>query len=105
MLDMNFASFLTLLIISLIASLILHFAVRYRHLGRIDGFFWKWIVGWFGAWIASPVLGHWGWRFPDTNAYVIPAFIGAFAFAFVAAAAWRAWTMRELDVSSKEPLA
>ncbi len=93
MLDMNFLSFLTLLIISLIAALVTHFAIRYRHLGTVDGFFWKWIIGWLGAWIASPVLGHWGWLLSRTNVYVIQAFIGAFAFAFIAAAAWKAWTI------------
>ncbi len=101
MLDMNFASFLTLLIISLIAALIMHFAIRYRHLGPVDGFFWKWIIGWFGAWIASPVLGHWGWDFPRTSVYVIPAFIGAFALSFVASAAWRAWAIRETEVVTR----
>ncbi len=90
MLDMNFVEFVSLLILSLIAALIVHYAIRYRHLEGSDGFIWKWIVGWIGAWLASPVLGHWGGRVE--NVYVIPALVGAFIGAFVATAVWKANT-------------
>ena len=96
MLDMNFASFLTLLIISLIAALIMHYAVRYRVLEGADGFVAKWVLGWVGAWLSSPVLGHWFNGVSISEVYIIPAFIGGFvgAFAPVAVSKARAMALR-----------
>ncbi len=39
--------------------------------------FGKLIVGWFGAWLGSPVFGHWLWKIE--NVYVVPAILGAIA--------------------------
>jgi uncharacterized membrane protein YeaQ/YmgE (transglycosylase-associated protein family) len=84
MIGMNFEGFLSLLIIGLIATVVMHFIIRYRMLEGFDGFMAKWIAGWIGGWLGSPVLGHWG--FQTQNVYIIPALIGAFvgAFAFPA---------------------
>ncbi len=90
MLDMSFVSFLSLLIISLIAALIVHYAIGYRVLDGVDGFLWKWVVGWLGAWLGSPVLGHWFSGIHISNIYIIPAFLGGFIGAFLAAALWKA---------------
>jgi uncharacterized membrane protein YeaQ/YmgE (transglycosylase-associated protein family) len=87
---MHFAGFLTLLIISLIVALIMHFAIRYRVLTGADGFLSKWIVGWVGAWLGSPVLGNWFQGVRISNVYIIPAFIGAFVGAFLVTAIWKA---------------
>ena len=89
-LGMHFAAFLTLLIISLITALIVHYAIRYRVLDGTDGFLWKWIVGWVGAWLGSPVLGNWFSGVHISTVYIIPAFIGGFIGAFVATAVWKA---------------
>lgn len=80
MIGMSFASFLALLILGFIAAIVMHSAIRYRMVAGVDGFFAKWIAGWFGAWLGSPVLGHW-W-FHMQNVYIIPALIGAFVGAF-----------------------
>ena len=93
MLDMTFASFLTLLIISLIAALVVHYAIRYRVLTGADGFLCKWVVGWVGAWLGTPVLGHWFQGVSISTVYIIPAFLGAFIGAFLAAAVWKAEAM------------
>ncbi len=90
MLDMNFMSFLTLLIISLITALIMHYGIRYRMLEGGDGFVTKWIVGWVGAWIASPVLGNWFTGVSLFHVYIIPAFLGGFIGAFLITAVWKA---------------
>lgn len=80
MIGMQFGAFLTLLILGFIAAIVMHFLVRYRALGIVDGFFTKWIAGWIGAWLGEPVLGHW-W-FQIQNVYIIPALVGAFVGAF-----------------------
>ena len=44
----------------------------------------KVVVGWFGAWLGTPVFGRW---FPGLNyndVYFIPAILGAFAILLVA---------------------
>ena len=83
MIGMNFTSFLTLLILGLIAAIVVHSIIRYRMLKGVDGFLATWIGGWVGAWLGSPVLGHWWVQVH--NVYLIPALVGAFvgAFSFV----------------------
>ena len=49
MIGMSFASFRSLLILGIIASIALHLIVRYKMLSGFDGFMNKWIAGWIGA--------------------------------------------------------
>lgn len=81
MIGMHFGAFLTLLILGVIAAAIMQFAIRYRALGLVDGFFAKWVFGWIGAWLGGPVLGH--WAFQIQHIYVIPGIVGAFAVSFL----------------------
>ena len=90
MIGMGFGGFLTLLIISFIAAIVMHSGIRYRFLGGVDGFFVKWIMGWLGAWVATPVLGHLFAGVAIGGQYIIPAFIGAFSIAFMTPAVWKA---------------
>ena len=90
MLGMNFETFLTLAVISLVAALIVHYVVHYRVMGGFDGFLWKWIVGWIGAWLGSPVLGDWFHSVALKHIYLIPAFLGGLIGAFVATFLWKA---------------
>ncbi|HTX14498.1 MAG TPA: hypothetical protein VMD77_04320 [Candidatus Baltobacteraceae bacterium] len=80
MIGMNFGAFLTLLILGLIATIVMHFVIRYRMMDSTDGFFAKWIAAWIGGWLGGPVLGHWWFRIQ--NVYIIPALVGAFVGAF-----------------------
>ena len=109
MLYMNFASFLTLLIVSLITALIMHYAIRYRMLQGTDGFLSKWIVGWVGAWLGTPVLGHWFNGVSISAVYIIPAFIGGFVGAFAPVAMSKARAMalkpRALEVHKTQEAA
>ena len=61
-----------------LAAGLLHYVVRYRLLEGFDGFVGKRIAGWVGAWVGSPVLGHWFEKVKLANIYLIPALIGAF---------------------------
>ena len=90
MIGMGFGAFLTLFVISFIAAIVMHSGIRYRFLNGVDGFFSKWIVGWLGAWVASPVLGHWFGGFAIGGQYIIPAFLGAFSAAFMTTAVCKA---------------
>ena len=94
MIDMTFASFLTILVISVIVALIMHYGIAYRALNGIDGFFAKWVTGWLGAWVASPVLGHWFSGVKISAVYIIPAFLGAFMGSFLFTAWGKAMAMR-----------
>ena len=101
MIGMGFGGFLTLLVISFIAAIVMQNAIRYRFLGGVDGFFAKWIVGWLGAWVASPVLGHWFGGVAVGAQYIIPAFVGAFSTTFMITAVCKA--MAKMRTAGAEP--
>jgi uncharacterized membrane protein YeaQ/YmgE (transglycosylase-associated protein family) len=77
MFGMSLTSFLLLSLIGAVVAVIYHNLLRYRFLEGYDALFGKLIVGWFGAWLGSAVLGHWLWKFE--NVYVVPAILGAIA--------------------------
>jgi len=82
MIGMTFLEFGVLLIAGLISAAVLHYAVCYRFLTGLDGLLGKWIAGWFGAWLGSPVFGHWFEPVKFRHVYLIPAlgaFVGSFA--------------------------
>jgi len=90
MIGMNFWAFLVLLVAGVIAAVVIHYLLRYRLLTGFDGFLGKCIAGWVGAWIGSPVLGHWFERVKLVGVYLIPALLGAFAVAFAITAIGKA---------------
>jgi uncharacterized membrane protein YeaQ/YmgE (transglycosylase-associated protein family) len=77
MIGMGFDSFVTLLIISVVVSSILHpkFYVR----PGTGSFISKVIIGWIGAWLVSPVFGHWPEGFINGEVYYVPAILGSLA--------------------------
>ena len=77
MLGMSLLSFLVLTLIGAVVAVAYHNVIRYRFLEGNDALFGKLMVGWLGAWLGSPVLGHWLWRIE--NVYVVPAILGAIA--------------------------
>jgi uncharacterized membrane protein YeaQ/YmgE (transglycosylase-associated protein family) len=77
MLGMSLLSFAVLTLIGAIVAVAYHHVIRYRFLEGNDAVFGKLIVGWIGAWLGSPVFGHWLWRIE--NVYVVPAILGAIA--------------------------
>ena len=79
MIGMDFISFLILLIISVVGSAILHYGLKYYVRPTFDSFITKVIFGWLGAWLGSPVLGHWFSGLAYENVYIIPAILGCLA--------------------------
>lgn len=82
LIGMQFPSFLILLIVSAVASAIVHWGFRYRLSQSADGFLGQWMVAWVGAWLGPAVLGHWFDSAMLANIYLVPALLGAFAGAF-----------------------
>ena len=77
MLGMSFLSFLILTFIGAVVAATYHYVIRYRFLDGNDAVIGKLIIGWRGAWLGSPVLGHWLWKVE--NVYIVPALLGAIA--------------------------
>jgi uncharacterized membrane protein YeaQ/YmgE (transglycosylase-associated protein family) len=90
MIGMSFWAFLVLLVAALIAAVVLHYLICYRFIEGFEGFLGKVGSGWVGAWLGSPVLGHWFEPVKLAGIYLIPALLGAFAGAFTITATWKA---------------
>ena len=90
MIGMSFWAFLVLLVAALIAAVVLHYLICYRFIEGFEGFLGKVGSGWVGAWLGSPVLGHWFEPVKLAGIYLIPALLGAFAGAFALTATWKA---------------
>jgi uncharacterized membrane protein YeaQ/YmgE (transglycosylase-associated protein family) len=88
MLGMNFASFLVLLVIGSAMALLYQYGFRYRFVEGIDSLVGKIALGWIGAWLGSPVLGHWFWEVQGV--YIIPAILGSAAVIHLSVLWWKA---------------
>ena len=75
MLGMSLLSFLILTFVAAVVAAAYHYVIRYRFLEGNDALVGKLIIGWLGAWLGSPVLGHWLWKVE--NVYIVPAILGA----------------------------
>ena len=82
--NMDFTSFLILLAISVVVSGILHFGLEYYVTAGWWSYASKVVVGWFGAWLGTPVFGKWPVGLNYNDVYYIPAVVGAFAILVVA---------------------
>ena len=79
MIGMDFISFLILLIISIVVSGVLHFGLKYYIIPGWGSYVSKVIIGWFGAWLGSPVLGYWWQGLNYKEVYIVPAILGSLA--------------------------
>jgi len=84
MIGMDFACFLILLVISIVVSAILHYGAKLYVVAGARSFLAKVIIGWLGAWLGSPVLGHWWEGLAYQKVYIVPAVLGAFALLILA---------------------
>lgn len=79
---MDFLPFVYITVIAIIFSLIMRYAIKSR---LIAGYPTELILAWLGAWLGSPVFGHW-WKdvIEHEDVHFIPAIIGVFAALFLA---------------------
>jgi uncharacterized membrane protein YeaQ/YmgE (transglycosylase-associated protein family) len=84
MMGMDFVSFLILLVISVVVSFILHYLLKFYVVPGLASFFGKVIIGWFGAWLGSPVFGYWFAGVQYEQVYIIPAILGSAALLVIA---------------------
>src|SRR5919197_2613600 len=91
MIGMQFGSFILLLIISVVVSLILHYGLKFYVTPGFGSFLGKVVVGWIGGWLGSPVLGHWGPSVNTDQVFVIPAILGCLALLALAVDALKSW--------------
>ncbi len=84
MIGMDFISFLILLAISIGVSAALHFGLKYYGVPGLGSYFSKVVIGWVGAWLGSPALGHWWEGFNYGEVYFVPAILGSLALLVLA---------------------
>jgi uncharacterized membrane protein YeaQ/YmgE (transglycosylase-associated protein family) len=77
MIGMDFISFLILLIISIVVSGVLHFLFKYYITPGWWSYLSKVLIGWVGAWLGSPVFGHWWQSLSYKEVYIVPAILGS----------------------------
>lgn len=84
MINMGFLSFLILLIIGIIVSLVMFFGLKGK--GKIPGGYQASLIcGYLGAWVGTPVFGKWDFL-TFYNVSIIPAILGAIAAILLALA-------------------
>lgn len=84
MLGMDLVSFLILLVVSIAVSAGLHYGCKIYVRPGLESFLSKIIVGWIGAWLGTPVLGHWIDPISYGSIYIIPAILGSLALLVLA---------------------
>jgi len=91
MIGMDFISFLILSIISVVVSAVLHYGLNYYATPGLASFFSKIVIGWVGAWLGSPVFGHWWEALNYGQVYIIPAILGSLAALVLAVESVKTW--------------
>ena len=101
MIGMSFISFGELLGISVVVALVLHYLLKYRNVAGFEGFLGKVIIGWLGAWLGSPVFGHWPANLSFAEVYPIPAFLGSLTSVFSVVLFFKTLSPKGLPVRGK----
>jgi uncharacterized membrane protein YeaQ/YmgE (transglycosylase-associated protein family) len=84
MIGMDFVSFIILFAIAVVIAAIAHYGMQYYVVSGFGSYLSKVVVAWVGAWLGSPVLGHWFDGVAYGNVYYIPAILGAIALTVLA---------------------
>jgi uncharacterized membrane protein YeaQ/YmgE (transglycosylase-associated protein family) len=83
MTGIGFISFIILLVISVVVSAVLHFGFKYYARPGFNSFISKVIFGWIGAWLGSPIFGHWFGGVKYEEVYIIPAILGCLSLLII----------------------
>ena len=84
MFGLGFMSFFILLVISVVVSAVMHYGFKFYVRPGLVSFFSKVIIGWIGAWLGSPIFGHWWEGVNYEDVYIIPAILGSLAILILA---------------------
>ncbi len=79
MVGMDFISFLILTVIAAVVAAIAHYGLKYYVVSGTASYLSKVVIAWLGAWLGSPVFGHWFPPVAYENVYIIPAVLGSAA--------------------------
>jgi uncharacterized membrane protein YeaQ/YmgE (transglycosylase-associated protein family) len=58
--------------------------LKYYVIPGLASYFSKIVIGWIGAWLGSPVFGHWWAGVNYQQVYIIPAILGSLALLVLA---------------------
>lgn len=82
MIEMGFLSFLWLLIIAIVVSLVLYYVPGVK-IKLPGGYPATLIMGWIGAWLGTPVIGRWWEGLIFNDVAIVPAILGSVAAIFL----------------------
>ncbi len=68
----------------IVVAAILHYGFRFYVSSGTSSFLCKVVIGWLGAWLGSPVFGHWLEGLRYESVYYIPAVLGSLALVLLA---------------------
>jgi len=74
---MGFEGFLTLLVISVVVSAVLHYGLKFYVTAGTWSFVSKCVIGYFGATLGAYFFGSWGYSFGEVS--IFPAVLGSAA--------------------------
>ncbi len=76
---LDFVGFVILLVISGVVSAALHFGLKIYVIPGWTSFISKVVIGSVGAWLGSPIFGHWFEGLSRGDVYYVPAVLGSAA--------------------------
>lgn len=77
MIGMDFVEFAILAVIAGAVAGVFHFVLHFHIVPDLWSFLGKVVLAWIGAWLGSPVLGHWWNGLNYGDIYYFPAILGA----------------------------
>ncbi len=89
---MGFEGFLTLLVISVVVSAVLHYGLKFYVTAGTWSFVAKCVVGYVGAILGAYFFGSWGPSFGGVN--IIPAILGSAAMLIIVIDVAKIWVGR-----------
>jgi len=81
--EIGFLSFLVLLLISVVASLLIQYVAKIEPIKGMRGLINNICIGFIGAWLGHPIFGHWFKPVRIWDVYIIPALLGSALFIYI----------------------